>query len=76
MFLLMRYPQLNDITPIVDLADMIRRLFHLFIFIYLILTILNLFRGVLDTGAHIGASKNSSQVFNPPSFDLLVDKYL
>ena len=34
MFLLMRYPQLNDITPIVDLADMIRRLFHLF-YLYL-----------------------------------------
>ena len=41
----------------------------------MILTILNLFRGVLDTGAHIGASKNSSQVFDPPSYDPLVDKY-
>lgn len=30
MFLLMRYPQVKDVTPIVDLADMIRRLLLLF----------------------------------------------
>lgn len=32
-------------------------------------------RGVLDTGAHIGAIMNSTQVFDPPSFDPLTDKY-
>jgi hypothetical protein len=56
MFLLMRYPQLHDVTPIVDLADMIRR-------------------GVLDTGAHIGATMNPNEVFDLPSFDPVTDKY-
>mmetsp|Transcript_23892 Transcript_23892/g.35058 ORF Transcript_23892/g.35058 Transcript_23892/m.35058 type:complete len:725 (-) Transcript_23892:69-2243(-) len=56
MSLLMRYPSTADVTPIVDLADMIRR-------------------GVLDTGAHMGARLTSQEVFNAPSYDCETQEY-
>lgn len=73
MFLLMRYPQFADVTPIIDLADMIRR--YILLFFPNSHTVSS--SGVLDTGAHIGAVKNSNkaELFPPPSFDPLEDKY-
>lgn len=58
-----------------DLTDMIRRYLHYFIILFIIMILIIIIRGVLDTGAHIGAIMNSTQVFDPPSFDPLTDKY-